>query len=130
MHKMINTEGAPEAFGPYSHAVLAGDFLYTAGQIPVDPATGELAGEDFRTQMHQVMSNLGNVLAEAHADFSQVIKATVYLKDLGDFAAMNTIYAEYMGENRPARACVEVARLPKNCRVEIDLIAHIDHSHY
>lgn len=129
MTKRINTKNAPEAFGPYSHAVLAGDYLYLSGQIPVNSETGEIPS-GFKEQMHQVMTNLGNVLAEADADFSQVVKATVYLKDIGDFAAMNTVYAEYMGENKPARACVEVARLPKDVLVEIDLIAYIEQTHY
>ncbi|OGG94067.1 MAG: hypothetical protein A2527_09455 [Candidatus Lambdaproteobacteria bacterium RIFOXYD2_FULL_50_16] len=125
MIKVIQAEGAPLARGPYSHAIEAGGFLYTAGQIPIDPATGKLVGPDIHDQVRQVMTNLKGVLASAGANFNQVVKATVYLGDMGDFAAMNTIYAEFMGEHKPARACVEVHRLPLDCLVEIDLVAYL-----
>ena len=120
----IEADNVPAARGPYSHAVVAGDFVYTAGQIPVNFETGQLVGDDIHVQVKQVMLNLGQVLAASGATFAQVVKATVYLADMDDFTPMNTVYAEFMADHRPARACVEVAKLPLGCKVEIDLVAY------
>jgi len=128
--KAIRTQGAPVAIGPYSQAMLAGDLLFTAGQIPLDPDTNELVSDEIHEQVEQVMLNLGNVLAAAGSGFSEVVKATVYLKNLDHFAAMNTIYAHFLGDHKPARACVEVARLPYGCLVEIDMIAKVNREMY
>jgi len=128
--KIVKTTGAPEAIGPYSQGVVAGDLLFTAGQIPLDPDTNEMVEDEIHEQVSQVMLNLANVLAAAGADFSNVVKATVYLKDLNHFAAMNTVYAEFMGDNKPARACIQAAKLPFDCMVEIDMIAKVNREHF
>jgi 2-iminobutanoate/2-iminopropanoate deaminase len=119
----ISTEKAPRAIGPYSQAVRAGGVLYASGQIPIDPATGELIAGDFAAQTRRVFANLSAVLEAARTDFQHVVKATVYLTNLGDFQTLNGIYAEYFGEHKPARSTVGVAQLPKGATVEIDLIA-------
>lgn len=121
----IRTEAAPEPVGPYNQAVLAGGVLYCSGQIALDPATGVLVGAgDVAAETRQVLANLQAVLAAAGATPRQVVRTTVYLADLGDFATVNGIYAEiFAGGVSPARACVEVAALPKGARVEIDAIA-------
>lgn len=120
----IATDRAPAAIGPYAQAVAAGDVLYCSGQIALDPA-GELVGEgDVRVQARRALENLSAVLEAGGSSWSQVLKATIYLADMGDFAAVNEIYGEFIdAANPPARACVEVARLPKDVRVEIDAIA-------
>ena len=123
MNKVISTDKAPGAIGPYSQAIVANDTLYTSGQIPIIPETGELVDGDIKAQAEQVCKNLGAILKEAHASFDSVIKTTCFLADMNDFAAVNEVYAEYLGEAKPARACVEVARLPKDVKVEIELIA-------
>lgn len=119
----IQTAAAPAAIGPYSQAVLAGGQLYISGQIPLDPATGQVVAGGIAEQTRQVMQNLAAVLAAAGVDFSRVVKTTIYLTDLSDFAVVNGIYGEYFSEIFPARATVQVAALPKGVAVEIDGIA-------
>jgi len=123
---MITTAQAPAAIGPYSQAVRIGDLLFTSGQVALDPATGALVSGGIREQTTRVLDNLTAVLAEAGLDMAHVVKTTVFLKNMADFAAMNEIYATYFapeGVVQPARSTVEVARLPKDALVEIDLIA-------
>ena len=124
MLKKIATSNAPAAIGPYSQAIVCGNMLYTSGQIPLDPATGELVGSDITTQAEQVMKNLAAVLAEAGASFQSVVKSTCFLADMADFAAFNGVYAKYFTEN-PARSCVAVKTLPKNALVEVEVVAII-----
>lgn len=119
----VATNEAPKAIGPYSQAVKANGFVYTSGQIPLDPATGELLQGDFDAMVRRVFANLGAVLTEAGSSFSKVVKATVYLTDMSDFAAMNAVYASTFGDHKPSRTTVAVAALPKGARIEIDLIA-------
>ena len=123
MSKVITASNAPAALGPYSHAILAGDTLYTSGQVPLVPETGKLAGESIEEQAVQVLKNLEAVLAAAGMSFANVVKTTVFLTDLADFAAMNAIYAEKFPENPPARSCVQVAKLPAGAKMEMELIA-------
>jgi len=126
--EIIRTNLAPAPVGPYNQAIAAsGSMLFVAGQIPLDPQTGAIVGEnDVAQQTEQVLHNLIAILAAAGASLEEVVKTTVYLKDMNDFGAMNTVYARYFAEETaPARACVEVARLPKDVRVEIDCIAVI-----
>ena len=123
---MISTTQAPAAIGPYSQAVRVGDLIFTSGQIPLDPATGALVEGGIGEQTKRVLDNLAAVLHEAGLDMARVVKTTVFLKSMGDFAAMNEIYAQYFapeGVVPPARSTVEVARLPKDALVEIDVIA-------
>jgi 2-iminobutanoate/2-iminopropanoate deaminase len=119
----IATTGAPSAIGPYSQAVRMGGLLFCSGQIPLDPATGTLAPGDIATQTHRVFANLAAVLAEAGVGFDAVARTTVYLADMNDFAAMNEVYAAYFSDPAPARSTIQAAGLPKNARVEIDVIA-------
>lgn len=121
----ISTPDAPAAIGPYSQAIRAGDTLYLSGQIALDPASGAMLGASAVEQAEQVMRNLKAVLEAAGASFDQLVRCTIFLKDLGDFAAVNAVYARYMPSPPPARACVEVSRLPKDALVEIDAIAHL-----
>lgn len=121
-HK-IETTAAPAAIGPYSQAIQAGNLLFLSGQIPLDPATGEMAAGGIEAQTRQVMGNLQAVLAAAGLDFSSLVKTTIYLVDLGEFATVNGIYGEYFATAPPARATVQVAALPKGALVEIDGIA-------
>jgi 2-iminobutanoate/2-iminopropanoate deaminase len=121
--KVIQTDKAPKAIGPYSQAVCTDNMVYTAGQIALDPATMELVAGGIEEQTRQVFANLRNVLEAAGSSFGHVIKTTVFLKDMNDFPKMNTIYAEYFGENPPARSTVAVAGLPKGGMVEIEAIA-------
>lgn len=123
MSKVITASNAPATLGPYSHAILAGDTLYTSGQVPLVPETGKLAGESIEEQAVQVLKNLEAVLAAADMSFANVVKTTVFLTDLADFAAMNAIYAEKFPENPPARSCVQVAKLPAGAKMEMELIA-------
>jgi 2-iminobutanoate/2-iminopropanoate deaminase len=123
MKKLIATPHAPAAVGPYSQAVKAGGLLFCSGQIPLDPATGALAGEDIVTQTQRVLDNLRAVLEAAGSGLDRVVKTTVYLRDLGDFAAMNEVYGRCFSQEPPARATVEVAALPKGARVEIEAVA-------
>lgn len=122
--KEVFTNKAPEAIGPYSQAIVAGDFLYASGQIGINPETGEVA-EGIEAQTRQVMDNLKAVLAEANATFSQVVKFTIYLSSMDDFATVNEIYGNYLEKPYPARATVEVSRLPKDVLVEIDAVVYL-----
>lgn len=119
----VATEGAPKAIGPYSQAVKANGVIYTSGQIALDPQSGTVVDGNFEAQARRVFENLKAVLAEAGSGFPHVLKATVFLKDLGDFQTLNAVYAEYFGDHKPARTTVEVAALPKGGLVEIDLVA-------
>ena len=119
----VSTDQAPAAIGPYSQAVQVGNFIFTAGQIALDPGTMEMVGSDVTAQSERVLQNLGAVLEAAGCDFSNVVKATVYLADMADFAAMNEVYARYFGDHKPARAAVQAAGLPKGALVEIDAVA-------
>jgi len=121
--KVIKTDKAPSALGPYSQAIVAGGMVYTAGQIGIDPATGKLAGDDVEIQTRQALKNLEEVLVSAGGSFSDVVKSTIYLADLNDFARVNTIYQERFINDPPARSTVEVAALPLGALVEIDMIA-------
>lgn len=123
--KFHHTDDAPKAIGPYSQSVSIDGWLYTSGQVALDPATGELVPGGFEEQAHRVFENLRQVLASAGCTFSNVVKATVYVADLADFPKLNAIYAENMGDHRPARSTVQVAGLPKGALVEIDLVARI-----
>ncbi len=127
LHKVL-TENAPKPIGPYSQAVLVdGKFLYVSGTVPIVPATGAVMEGDIKAQTHQVLKNLEKVLLAGGASFSSVFKTTVFLKDMNEFAAMNEVYAEYLGSTAPARSTVEVARLPRDVRVEIEAIALVGH---
>jgi len=121
--RAIATEAAPAAIGPYSQALLVGDTLYCSGQIALDPGTGELVDEDFEVQAKQVFRNLGAVLEGAGMGFEDVVKVTIYVADLADFAELNEIYAEHFTEPYPARATIEASGLPKDAQVEMDLVA-------
>ena len=119
----LHTADAPEAIGPYSQATVVGGFLFTAGQIPLDPSTGQLVDGDITLQTEQVLHNLQAVLAACGSSLEKVVKTTVFLKDMGEFAKMNEVYAKFFTTDAPARATVEAARLPRDVRVEIDCIA-------
>ena len=121
--KIVITERAPKAIGPYSQAVVSNGFAFLSGQIPLDPATGQLVDGDIAAQTERVFENLSAVLEACGSSLQAVVKTTVYLKDMGEFARMNEVYARYFPENPPARATVEAARLPREVRVEIDCIA-------
>ena len=123
MKTAISSPGAPKAIGPYSPAVRAGQLVFLSGQVPMDPATGNLIDGDIAAQTRRVFDNLGALLAAAGLSFANVVRTTVFLADINDFAAMNQVYATYVSEPYPARSTVQVARLPKDARVEIDLIA-------
>lgn len=119
----VATDKAPKAIGPYSQAIVTGDSVYTAGQVALDPKTGELVATTVADQTEQVLQNLTAVLAASGSSLGQVVKTTVYLADMADFAAMNEVYARHFGGHRPARSTVQAAGLPKGARVEIDAIA-------
>jgi len=121
----VSTSNAPAAIGPYSQAIRAGGFLFLSGQIPLDPATGALVSGGIADQTRRVFDNLGAILTAAGVSFDHVVKTTVYLADMNEFAAMNEIYATYFKSPAPARATIQAARLPRDVRVEIDLIAHV-----
>ena len=123
MKQIISTSKAPAAIGPYSQATEAGGFLFISGQLPIDPTTGEFAPGAVAEQTRQSMKNIGAILEEAGCSFQNVVKTTVFLQSMDDFAAMNAVYSEFFTENCPARAAVEVARLPKGALVEIEAIA-------
>ena len=123
MNQIIHTEKAPAAIGPYSQAVKAGNLLFVSGQLPIDPATGAFAGEDIGTQTRQSLNNIKAILEEAGYALTDVVKATVLLADMADFAAMNAVYAEFFTANCPARAAFAVKELPKAAKVEIEVIA-------
>ena len=122
----IFSPDAPKAIGPYSQAVRAGDLLFLSGQVPIDPSSGNIIDGDIAAQTRRVFDNLGAVLAAAGRSFADVLRTTVFLADMNDFSAMNAVYAQYFSEPYPARATVQVARLPKDARVEIDVIASFD----
>ena len=123
--KLIYTSEAPAAIGPYSQAVVAGEWVFASGQIPLDPSTGEVVEGGVAEQTDRVMNNLAAVLGEAAGSLNHVVKTTVYLADMATFGEMNEVYARHFGDHRPARATVEAGALPKNVAVEIDLIARI-----
>ena len=123
MKKIISTDHAPKAIGPYSQAVVANGFAFLSGQIPLDPLTNTLIEGDIVAQTEQVMGNLKGLLAACGSSLEQVVKTTVFLKDMGEFAKMNEVYGRYFSENAPARATVEAARLPRDVRVEIECVA-------
>lgn len=118
--KAVKPENAPKALGPYSPATKLGDFVYLSGQIPLDPETGEVVGTDIEEQTHQVMKNIGAVLADMGLAYKHIIKTTIFVADLNDFEKLNEVYGSYLEEPYPARSCVEVARLPKDVKVEIE----------
>src|SRR4051812_43011308 len=120
--KTIHTDKAPAAIGPYSQGVIANGFLFTAGQIPLDPATGQVIQGDIKAQTERVLANLGAVINAAGANWSNVVRCTVFLKDMNDFPAVNEIYGRVLGDARPTRSTVQVAALPRNVGVEIDAI--------
>jgi len=126
LREVIATEQAPRAIGPYSQAIRAGNLLFCSGQIPIDPSTGEFVSGGVAEQTEQVMRNLSAVLSAGKSSLKQVVKTTVFLADMDDFAAMNEVYGRYFGENPPARATVQAARLPRDARVEIEAIAITD----
>jgi 2-iminobutanoate/2-iminopropanoate deaminase len=119
----VHTDNAPAAIGPYSQAVVANGFVFTAGQVPFDPVSMQLVDGDIAAQTDQVMRNLSAILRQAGADLSTVVKTTVFLQDMNDFAAMNEVYARHFGEHKPARSTVQVARLPRDAQVEIEVVA-------
>jgi 2-iminobutanoate/2-iminopropanoate deaminase len=123
--QVISTPNAPAAIGPYSQAVRVGNLVFVSGQIPLDPATGQLVGGDIGVQTEQVLENLAAILEAAGSGLAQVVKATVYLRDLGEFGRMNEVYAKFFRENPPARATVQVARLPREAALEIDVVAEV-----
>lgn len=123
--KVVYTDKAPAAIGPYSQAMILNGVLFTSGQIPVDPATGEISGDTIEVQAEQVMKNLGEVLKEAGSSFENAVKTTCFLADMGDFAKFNEVYAKYF-VNKPARSCVAVKTLPKNVLCEVEVIVAVD----
>lgn len=124
MSKTVRTAAAPAAIGPYSQAIVSGNLIFTSGQIPLDPATGEVVGGDVRTQTEQIMRNLSAVLAAAGTSLDRAVKTTCYLADMADFAAFNEIYATYV-KNAPARSCVAVKALPRGVLAEVEVIAEV-----
>ncbi len=124
MLKKVSTQKAPAAIGPYSQGIIAGDLLFASGQIPIDPATGEIRGTTIAEQAEQAIRNVGEILAEAGTDYTKVVKTTCFLADMGDFAAFNEVYARYFTE-RPARSCVAVKALPKDVLCEVEVIAQL-----
>lgn len=126
MSKILSTTKAPAAIGPYAQGVQAGQMVFVSGQLPIDPATGEMCTGTVGDMTRQSMNNIAAILAEAGCTLAHVVKTTIFLKDLEDFAQVNAAYAEFFPENPPARACVQVAKLPKDARVEIEAIAMKD----
>ena len=126
MKHAVSSPDAPKAIGPYSQAVRAGQLLFVSGQVPLDPATGQIVDGDIAAQTRRVFDNLGAVLNAGGRSFGDVVRTTVFLADMNDFAAVNEVYGRYFSEPYPARATVQVARLPKDARVEIDVIASYD----
>ena len=123
--KQISTDKAPAAIGPYSQGFVSGNILFSAGQIALDPATGEIVGEDISAQTEQVMKNLGAILEAAGSSYEKTLKTTCFLSDMGDFAAFNEVYGKYF-TGKPARSCVAVKTLPKNVLVEVEVIAEVE----
>lgn len=126
MLRGVASPDAPRAIGPYSPAIRAGQLLFLSGQIPLDPHTGTIVGDDITEQTEQVFRNIAALLSASGANFAQIARTTVFLADLNDFAAMNAVYATYFGETPPARSTVQVSRLPRDVRVEIDAIVVVD----
>lgn len=124
--RKVQTENAPAAIGPYSQGIVANGLVFTAGQIPLDPATMQLVEGDIAAQTEQVMKNVRGVLQAAGTDLSSVVKTTVFLRDMGDFAAMNEVYGRHFGDHAPARSTVQAAALPRNVAVEIEAIAVVN----
>ncbi len=125
MRQAVSTSAAPQAIGPYSQGIRAGSLLFVSGQVPIDPSTGNIIDGDVDAQTHRVLQNIGEILRAGGASFDNVVRTTVFLADMNDFAAMNAVYATYFSAPAPARATVQVSRLPKDARVEIDVIAAI-----
>ncbi len=125
MNKTVHTDTAPAAIGPYSQAVVAGDLVFTSGQIPIDPATNTVEAQGIEAQTHQVMRNLGEVLKAAGSGYDRAVKTTCFLADIADFAAFNAVYAQYFTSN-PARSCVAVKALPKGVLVEVEVVATVN----
>ena len=123
--RRVHTDDAPAAIGPYSQGIVTGNLVFTAGQIPLDPATMQIVEGDITTQTDRALQNLKAILQEAGASLSTVVKTTVFLADMNEFSAMNEVYARWFGEHRPARSAVEVSRLPKDVRIEIEAIARV-----
>jgi 2-iminobutanoate/2-iminopropanoate deaminase len=123
--EVISAGAAPAAIGPYSQAIKVGNLIFVSGQIPIDPATGAVVDGDIRDQTLRVLQNLSAIVEGAGTNLEKAVKTTVYLRDMGDFAAMNEVYAKFFGEKPPARATIQAARLPREVAVEIDLIAEI-----
>jgi 2-iminobutanoate/2-iminopropanoate deaminase len=123
VRQAVSTASAPKAIGPYSQAIRAGSLLFVSGQVPIDPATGQIVTGDIAAQTHRVFQNIGEILKAGGASFDHVVRTTVFLADMNDFAAMNEAYATYFTTPAPARATVQVSRLPRDARVEIDVIA-------
>jgi 2-iminobutanoate/2-iminopropanoate deaminase len=126
MRQVIFTDKAPAAIGPYSQAIKINGLVYTSGQVPVNPETKKIDSEDIEIQAKQVMKNLDAVLKAANTDLSKVVKSTIFLKDLNDFAKVNEIYGSFFKSEPPARSCVQVAKLPLDCKIEIEVIALAD----
>lgn len=125
-NQVINTKNAPAALGPYSQGIKAGNTIYVSGQLPINPQTGELyTGGDIKEETRISLENVKAILAEGGATLNDVVKCTVYIKDMNQFGLINEMYGEYFKDNKPARACIEVAKLPKNANVEVDAIAVI-----
>jgi 2-iminobutanoate/2-iminopropanoate deaminase len=124
MKKIVNTNEAPAAVGPYSQAVRAGGFLFCAGQIPLDPKTGSIVGSDIKTQTEQVLKNIEAILKAEGLSFDNVVKTTVFMVDLSEFAQMNEVYAKYFRPPYPARSTIQVAALPRGAKIEIEVVAH------
>lgn len=126
MTKTIHTDKAPAAIGPYVQGKVVGNFLFASGQVPLSPETGEIVGETIQEQTRQVLKNVGAILEEAGTDFDHVVKATCFLSDINDFVPFNEVYATAFKSDFPARSAVEVARLPKDVKIEVEVIAYID----
>jgi 2-iminobutanoate/2-iminopropanoate deaminase len=126
MRQAVASPGAPAAIGPYSQAIVAGPFLFCSGQIPLDPVTGTVVDGGIAAQTRRVLENVGAVLAAAGVSFDAVVKTTVFLADMAEFAAMNEVYGEYFSAPAPARSTVQAARLPRDVRVEIEVVAHLN----
>jgi 2-iminobutanoate/2-iminopropanoate deaminase len=126
VRQAVSTPSAPKAIGPYSQAVRAGSLLFVSGQVPIDPATGNIITGDIAAQTHRIFQNIGEILKAGGASFEHVVRTTVFLADMNDFAAMNDAYGTFFSSPFPARATVQVSRLPKDARIEIDVIASVE----
>ena len=125
MRSAVSTDSAPKALGPYSQAIQAGQFLFVSGQVPIDPMTNQLVAGDIADQTRRALQNIGEILKAGGASFQQVVRTTVYLADLGDFSAMNEVYATFFTAPQPARSTIQAARLPRDARIEVDVIAFL-----